>query len=129
MNSSMSKCKHANIFKDLLMPFRMKKCLMHLWKCWKLMRMRFLLKVVAFIGWIKATNVLLTEDLEIMKDYYHSYLDLSLLVIQEKHEIYLHFLYGITESGSILCFTFELLFRFYPSDCSKDIYNRTMFFI
>jgi hypothetical protein len=77
----MSKCKHADVFKDLLMPIRMKKRLMYLRKRWKLMRMRFLLEVVAFIGGIKAADILLSEDLKIMKYYYHSYLDLSLLVV------------------------------------------------
>jgi hypothetical protein len=81
MHSSMSKCKHADVFKDLLMPIRMKKRLMYLRKRWKLMRMRFLLEVVAFIGGIKAADILLSEDLKIMKYYYHSYLDLSLLVV------------------------------------------------
>jgi hypothetical protein len=81
MHSSMSKCKHTDVFKDLLMPIRMKKRLMYLRKRWKLMRMRFLLEVVAFIGGIKAADILLSEDLKIMKYYYHSYLDLSLLVV------------------------------------------------
>lgn len=129
MNSSMGKCEHTNIFKDLLMPIRVQKHLMYLSKSWEFMWMRFLFKIIAFIGGVKPADVLLPKNLKIMKNNYHSYLNLSLLIIEEKHKIDLHSLNRISKSGSVFCFTLELFFWFYSSDRSKNIDNSTMFFI
>jgi hypothetical protein len=106
----MGKCKHAYILEDLLVPVRVEKHLMYLREGWEFMWMRFLLEIIAFIGRVKAANVLLAEDLKVMKYYNHSYLNLSLFIIQEKHKVYLHFLYRVSKSRSIFCFALKLLF-------------------
>jgi hypothetical protein len=92
------------------MPIRVKKHLMYLSKSWEFMWMRFLFKIIAFIGGVKPADVLLPKNLKIMKNNYHSYLNLSLLIIEEKHKIDLHSLNRISKSGSVFCFTLELFF-------------------
>ena len=50
-------------------------------------RGRLLLKIIAFVGGIKSENILLLENLEIVKDYHHSNVDFFLSVVQKQHEV------------------------------------------
>jgi hypothetical protein len=84
---------------------------------------RFLLEIVASVGWVESANVILTVDLIIMKDHNHALLDGFLVFIEEEKEIYFVVCDWVTNGCGVLvlCFEFLTLVLYLPNN-SKHVY-------
>ena len=90
MDGSLGKGKHADIFEMLIFPIGELNDLMELRNNISMILQSFFLEIVAFVGRVESKDVLLFEDLEVMKDYNHTYFDFFLFVVEEEHEINLY---------------------------------------
>lgn len=83
---------------------------------------RFLLVVIASIGWIQPTNVVLLIDLVAVKNHNHALLDWLLVLVEKKQKVNLVVGHWVANCGHVLVFCFELLpLVFYFSDDSNDV--------
>ena len=124
MNGSLRKGKHRYILIILIVPCillsYLKKPPNQIHPVLQLCS--FLLKVVTSISRVKTGNVILPVDLITVQDDDHSFLNWSLILVQEKKEVYLVVSDRVAEGGYELVLGLELLsFVFYLSDYADHV--------
>lgn len=84
------------------------------------------LEIVALVCGVEPEDVLLLEDLEVVKHDDHPHGDVFLPVVEEEHEVDFDVLDGVAQSSRVFCLALELLSRLDPADHPDHVDDRQM---